>query len=965
MKCQKYYKVIQRVFVFVIICFSCLSKATLPSQAVSCETMISNLNELAETVTKNARFSNSKEHTHLFDIYRSNFFESNYVTNKTLNDVMDILEEHPELSKPALREQFLTVEQKHYESPQSLKEVVQRLKNSANQFQSAFLQPEANIGFWQRLLMPLKKSDLEGLSNQEKKTKQKQHRTQFREYFDQVLTPEDRQILKEDNPIDKIEKTVSVYRILVRIRNQMIEEGRNVQALSQAMVDWVHTSGFRNSYYINLLKNQNAVDKIRGLELILKERNTVAQQLGFEGQFLELQRSLNVDHPIGSTKNENLSQILSDIQQEIQNQPYTIPERQVFKVRALSLEESPFRSCLGNDCTTYKTFRFGLSPNVIYFTLTDSEFKSSGQITVVLGTARSTKKKKRIKIAFVDKIQNIQPVMILPMLEAIRLSLAELDYLLGLRTRTDMYTVSNTEAIEDYMTSEVTPFFNHQLTKFKPHKHNTFKPGKHFSTGYSDAYDKPNILEFERWKGDFTISAGEIYTGSKIPEDLTPEVLFQEFLSLKDSDKEEDQIQFMSQLRLLTESEVLSKSFSKDYLNSKIENRQIPFKIRKKALYTLLEIQGSSWRLAQIEEFEGLDVQNREEFDFDIEDFKNQLKLFSKQEQSEILGELSNWKNSNDIYKSAFISVFSISFFKQSNIQDILNSQLQLIFNINAKNYSGESLLFMAVNNRDKATVEILLENGANIHERDESGKTALYPAVENRDKAMVILLLENGIKINNKDEFDETVLFPAVAMRDQTMVQLLLDHGVDPNARDSERRTALFETVKWSIQGEEMSRQDVEESNKAMAQLLLDHDADPHVKDFLDETILFTAVEESNKAMAQFFLDLGVDPHLKSFDGETLLFPAVRNDDEVMAEFLLNRGIDPNAKDRKGKTALYVAVEREFQDMTKLLLDYGADPKLEIGEGETILSLIERNFGPEFLSNYREEANTLSTQSP
>ena len=84
--------------------------------------------------------------------------------------------------------------------------------------------------------MPLKKEELTGLNRQEKKVKQKEHKVQFREYFDRVLTPEDHKILKNDS-INNIEKTVSVYRILDRIRNQMIEEGRDVQALSQAMVD--------------------------------------------------------------------------------------------------------------------------------------------------------------------------------------------------------------------------------------------------------------------------------------------------------------------------------------------------------------------------------------------------------------------------------------------------------------------------------------------------------------------------------------------------------------------------------------------------------------------------------------------------------------------------------------------------------------------------------------------------------
>ena len=300
MRFQRYFRLIKIAFVGFFLFCPAYTWAN-SSQAISCENVISNLTELASAVTKKARFSNSEEHYHLFQLYRTRFLGKKE-THKTLKDVMDITEEYSKLSKPLLREQILTLEERHYEPPQSLRETVQRLKGSADQFQAQFFQPEANIGFWQRLLMPLKKEELTGLSNQEKKAKQKEHKAQFREYFDQMLTPEDREIL-QNTSMKVTEKTIAVYRILEHIRDQMIEEGRDVQALSQAMVDLVHTSGFRNSYYLDQLKSQNALDQIKGLEQIFDRRNTVALELlNFDGQFQDILESLNVDHPTGSTK---------------------------------------------------------------------------------------------------------------------------------------------------------------------------------------------------------------------------------------------------------------------------------------------------------------------------------------------------------------------------------------------------------------------------------------------------------------------------------------------------------------------------------------------------------------------------------------------------------------------------------------------------------------------------------------
>ena len=855
MKFQKLCILLQKIFIFTVLLFSCLSQANPSPQAVSCKNVISNLTKFAQAVTQNADFANSKEHTRLFQLYRTQFLGKED-TARTLKDIMYIVEEYPELSKPALREQILTLEQRNYEPPQSLREVVQRLKNSAHQFQAQVFQPEANIGFWQRLLMPLKKEELNGLSKQEKKAKQKEHKAQFREYFDQVLTPEDLEILKNDS-INNIEKTVSVYRILDRIRIQMIEEGRNVQALSQAMVDLVHTSGFRNPHYISMLKSQNALDQIRGLEQILNERDIVAIRLNFENYFSELINSLNVDHPTGSTKKENLSQILSDIQREIQNNPYTVLGQQVLRVRALSLQESPFRGCLGGDCSTKTYFDLGLDSNFIYFTLTNEEFQSSGHITVVLGKARSEKEQSRIKIAFVDKIQNVPQVMILPMLEAVRLSLEELGYRLGLPVDIgDHNGLSNSETIRAYMDSEVNPLFTHQLTTFKPHKNKY-----NFDEGYSKAYSKPNLLEFERWEAhDFKVEAGEIYIRSKIPEELKVEDLYQEILSLKDSNKEEDQIQFINHLKLLTEVEELdlSEDFAVDYLNSKIKDKKVSFKVRKKSLYTLISF-------GEVKKQDILDwITNH----------------FSENEQTVFVGEISNWIDSNEEYKQDFVDDFLHEFLKEHIEKNVSFSFQSVIFNILNNNIEvKESVLFRAVGRGDQAMAQFILDRGADIHAESYREEEVLFAAVRKGDQAMAQFLLDRGADIHARNIYRETVLFPPVEERgDQAMVQFLLDRGADIHARKRGGETVLFAAVR--------------KGDQAMAQFLLDRGADIHARNIYRETVLFPPVEErGDQAMVQFLLDRGADIHARKRGGETVLFAAVRKGDRSMVQFLLDRG--------------------------------------------------------------------------
>ena len=86
----------------------------------------------------------------------------------------------------------------------------------------------------------------------------------------------------------------------------------------------------------------------------------------------------------------------------MENQPYIVKGKETFRLRALSLQESSFRGCLGGDCSTRSYFDLALDPNFIYFTLTDVHHRSSGQITVVLGTAVN-KKGEVVKTAFVDR----------------------------------------------------------------------------------------------------------------------------------------------------------------------------------------------------------------------------------------------------------------------------------------------------------------------------------------------------------------------------------------------------------------------------------------------------------------------------------------------------------------------------------------------------------------------------------
>ena len=146
------------------------------------------------------------------------------------------------------------------------------------------------------------------------------------------------------------------------------------------MVELVHTVGFGNKAWTALLKSPDPAQSYEALRKILNERDIVAFDLGFEGHFAEMTKKLNA-------KIEDTDPQLKQIEKDIQNQAYTIKGIEVLRLRVLSLQESPFRSCMGGDCTTESYFAKALDPNFVYFTLTDKDHKSSGVVTVVLGVA--------------------------------------------------------------------------------------------------------------------------------------------------------------------------------------------------------------------------------------------------------------------------------------------------------------------------------------------------------------------------------------------------------------------------------------------------------------------------------------------------------------------------------------------------------------------------------------------------
>jgi ankyrin repeat protein len=136
------------------------------------------------------------------------------------------------------------------------------------------------------------------------------------------------------------------------------------------------------------------------------------------------------------------------------------------------------------------------------------------------------------------------------------------------------------------------------------------------------------------------------------------------------------------------------------------------------------------------------------------------------------------------------------------------------------------------------ATVEALLDNGAEIEARNEDGSTPLIWAASFAQTDIFKLLVQRGARVNATDKNGNTPLMAAacqcaVATMNSAddVIRILLDQGAKVNARNHDGRTALM--LASGMTGD-----------ARILDLLLSNGADPRVKDKSGKTALSYAKE-------------------------------------------------------------------------------------------------------------------------
>ncbi|KAJ9217896.1 hypothetical protein DTO166G4_287 [Paecilomyces variotii] len=334
----------------------------------------------------------------------------------------------------------------------------------------------------------------------------------------------------------------------------------------------------------------------------------------------------------------------------------------------------------------------------------------------------------------------------------------------------------------------------------------------------------------------------------------------------------------------------------------------------------------------------------------------------------------------------------------QANTLRALLEYPEIRANIQVKDASGNTALYLAACADSAPTVDLLLRYGADVRVRSSgSGSngsrwtgsseaprdrwTALqgwangnaswykrYQTSEDEWERVGESLIKAGSDIEARDDKGKTVLFywGMHGRSGARFASFLLRHGADGRALDNDGNTILHDSLSYHQAG-------------ATMRLLVDAGANiNHARKVDGVTPLISAAKKQFEGV-KLFTDCGADPNLQDADGNTALHwickswvpglatlrewlqfvdPTIRNNagqtciynlrfgndgyERVQAiPLFIEKGLDLESRDRKGRTALLAACENGQQHFITALLRHGASATATDFENKTCLHIL------------------------
>lgn len=417
-----------------------------------------------------------------------------------------VLGEFPEvLSQPRFRNMHIVFHSNNLDKmPPGLEELTDRLHRTARRTQANFNHVAANIGFYRKILQ---RPDLQA---------------------DAWMTESGLEILN-DPEARLIPKNLALAEYLLK---QYRSQTHPMPLLAKTVADLIHNAAVLGGRFLKDLKGAQPETRLRAIKTILQRRDDLAMQMGFPDHYSGMLKDLRVTGPTGVSSPREIERLSAQIEgRSLWAKPQSDSVEIARTVRHLTVLEKPNRSCLGgSDCSSFTYFEYGFEPAVQYFTLTDERGNSSGQVTIVLGHLKKLDGS-IVPAVFLDKVQNVSTSALLPMLEAIRLSLKEFGYPLYLGDDSaDHSGLSN-----DSSTTEVYRSLLELMPPLEPAQFITLPSPFGFNSQYSRAYGgAKEFTPFSLPKGvDVVATPGRIDRPWRV-KSLPTKATVQALLAMKD-----------------------------------------------------------------------------------------------------------------------------------------------------------------------------------------------------------------------------------------------------------------------------------------------------------------------------------------------------------------------------------------------------------------------------------------------
>ncbi|XP_025085105.1 uncharacterized protein LOC112558717 [Pomacea canaliculata] len=323
----------------------------------------------------------------------------------------------------------------------------------------------------------------------------------------------------------------------------------------------------------------------------------------------------------------------------------------------------------------------------------------------------------------------------------------------------------------------------------------------------------------------------------------------------------------------------------------------------------------------------------------------------------------------------------------------------QKVADINARSWTGDTAIDLAVKGQNWGLVKLLVEGGAAWYEIDDegydsgcmhetkgsSGNTPLHLAVQHQNWAVAKELVQCGAEVNELDLEDpqgNTALQIAAKRRLIYIVDCLIDKAENPNAKDSDGFTLLLRLSQMpskscfshcydlqkkgvdintcTTNGESALHLAVKSNNWPMVHFLLNRGALFNVQDLEQMYTIHRLIKCSTSAycgsdelrLMTLLTDMGLSIAMPDSCGRTPAELAFKHKKWKLLKYLLELGAQLNPTPSKGNSLFHELakldfIKKEAAEVTHLIVNHvsGINLKNNVGDTPVHVALNEDNW--------------------